>query len=107
MPTSATPTRGGDRQLVEIDTNYKETRSSEYPVRLARTDAVQLATHLLAATEDTFHNTRCGRLRGDQTAELLRALGDVDHVLKELRDHALDDLLDDAEPDPDGAGSGG
>ncbi|PRX47746.1 hypothetical protein B0I33_105328 [Prauserella shujinwangii] len=83
----------GDRELVEIDTNYESTRPGPHPVRLSRTHAVALAAAVLEATEDTFHYTRCGRLRPDAAAELLRALDHVEHALNQLRDHALHDLL--------------
>ncbi|GAA4427168.1 hypothetical protein GCM10023148_30880 [Actinokineospora soli] len=91
----------GTRQLVEIDTNYKPSRDSEHPVRLTRTDTVQLAAHLLTAVEDTFHFSRVGRLRATEAAELLRALTEVGHALDDLRSHALDDLLHDTGADPD------
>lgn len=91
----------GERELVEIDTNYKPTRTSDYPVRLTRIDAIQLVVHLLQATEDTFHYARRGQLRGAEAAELLRALQEVDYALSELRGHALDDLVRDTGADPD------
>jgi hypothetical protein len=62
---------------------------------VARVDAIQLAAHVLAATEDTFHYTRCGQLRATEAAALLRALDQVDAVLSGLRQHALEDLLHD------------
>ncbi|OXM49561.1 hypothetical protein CFP71_29900 [Amycolatopsis thailandensis] len=84
---------GEERQLVEIDTNYKPTRDSEYPVRLTRCDAVKLAAALLEAAEDTFHYSRCGRLRPAEAKDLLDAIRDTEHQLSELRDHAPNDLL--------------
>ncbi|HJQ46888.1 MAG TPA: hypothetical protein VJ870_11285 [Amycolatopsis sp.] len=84
---------GGDRELVEIDTNYKATRPGQHPVRLTRTDAARLAAAILEATEDTFHYTRCGRLRPADATDLLAAIRDVEFQLSELRDHALTDLL--------------
>ncbi|NKQ54993.1 hypothetical protein HFP15_19095 [Amycolatopsis sp. K13G38] len=83
----------GERELVEIDTNYKPTRPGQHPVRLTRVDAARLAAAILQATEDTFHYTRCGRLRPADAKELLEALRDVEYQLSELRDHALTDLL--------------
>jgi hypothetical protein len=80
------------RYLVEIDTNYKATRTSDYPVRLARTDAAGLAAAILRATEDTFHFARWGRLRPIEAMELLDALREVEHQLSEIREHALGDL---------------
>ncbi|MEV6604737.1 hypothetical protein [Kutzneria sp. NPDC051319] len=94
----------GARELVEVDTNYKPDRTGQHPVRLTRTDAVQLAVHLLTATEDTFHYSRRGTLRGRQAAELLRALEEVDFALNELRSHAVSDLLRDTATDPDDRG---
>jgi hypothetical protein len=70
------------RELVEIDTNYKDTRPGEYPVRLTRTAAIKLADHVLKAAEDTFHYGRVGRLRATEAAELLHAL---DHVQATLQ----------------------
>lgn len=90
-----------ERQLVQVDTNYKDTRTSDYPVLLARTDAVQLAAHLLTAVEDTFHFSRVGQLRAVEAAALLRVLPDVELALVNLRSHALDDLLNDTHSDPD------
>jgi hypothetical protein len=87
----------GNCELVEIDTNYKASRPGEYPVRLTRGDAINLAGAVLRATEDTFHFTRCGQLRPTEAAELLRALEDVEHQLADLRAHALSDLLADAD----------
>ncbi|MFD5090412.1 hypothetical protein ACFWMR_07415 [Amycolatopsis thailandensis] len=84
---------GEERHLVEIDTNYKPTRDSAYPVRLTRSDAVKLAAALLEAVEDTFHYSRCGRLRPAEAKDLLDAIRDTEHQLTELRDHALNDLL--------------
>lgn len=89
------------RQLVEIDTNYKPTRTSEHPVRLTRTQTIALAVHLLEATEDTFHGARVGRLRATEAAELLQALGAVDAALLDLREHALGDLAYDLNPEQD------
>ena len=83
----------GDRELVEIDTNYKATRPGQHPVRLTRTDAARLAGAILEATENTFHYTRCGRLRPADAKDLLAAIRDVEFQLGELRDHALTDLL--------------
>ncbi|TNC20900.1 hypothetical protein [Amycolatopsis alkalitolerans] len=83
----------GGLELVEIDTNYKATRPGQHPVRLTRTDAARLAAAILEATEDTFHYTRCGRLRPADAKELLAAIREVEHQLSELRDHALTDLL--------------
>ncbi|WP_436493413.1 hypothetical protein [Actinokineospora sp. HUAS TT18] len=85
----------GTRHLVEIDTNYKATRVGQHPVRLTRGDAVALAAHVLAATEDTFHMSRVGRLRAAEAAALLGELDRVEYALQELRDHALEDLLSD------------
>ncbi|RSM77070.1 hypothetical protein DL991_21220 [Amycolatopsis sp. WAC 01375] len=84
---------GEERHLVEIDTNYKPTRDSQHPVRLTRGDAVKLAGALLEAVEDTFHYSRCGRLRPAEAKELLDAIRDTEYQLVELRDHALNDLL--------------
>lgn len=92
---------GDLRQLVEIDTNYKDTRPGQHPVRLTRPDAVKLAAAVLAATEDTFHYGRCGQLRPAEAAELLRELADVEFHLQSLREHALGDLLAGAGLDPD------
>jgi hypothetical protein len=86
----------GERQLVEVDTNYKATRSGDHPVRLTRAAALELATHLILATEDTFHYARVGRLNAAQAAELLHAMDSVQHALQDLREHALQDLLHDA-----------
>jgi hypothetical protein len=83
----------GNRELVQIDTNYKPTRTGQHPVRLTRVDAIQLATHILAATEDTSHYARCGQLRATEAAEVLRALEELDFALTDLRTHALGDLL--------------
>jgi hypothetical protein len=91
----------GARELVEVDTNYKPERTGQHPVRLTRADAVQLAVHLLQATEDTFHYSRRGPLRGREAAQLLRALEEVDFALNDLRSHALSDLLRDTDVDPD------
>ncbi|GAA3435619.1 hypothetical protein [Kutzneria kofuensis] len=91
----------GERELVEIDTNYKATRTGQHPVRLTRTDAIQLAVYLLQATEDTFHYGRRGPLRSREAAELLRAVEEIDFALSDLRSHALSDLLRDAAVDPD------
>lgn len=82
-----------DRQLVQVDTNYKATRPGVAAVDLTRPDAVHLASMVLAAVEDTFHCQRVGELRATEAAELLRALGEVEHALFELREHALEDLL--------------
>lgn len=82
------------RQLVEIDTNYKPTRSGPHPVRLTRADAVKLAAAVLEATEDTFHYSRCGRLRPAEAKELLYALSAVEYQLTEIREHALGDLCE-------------
>ncbi|OXM44943.1 hypothetical protein CFP71_39525 [Amycolatopsis thailandensis] len=84
---------GEARQLVEIDTNYKPTRDSEHAVRLTRSDAVKLAAALLEAVEDTFHYSRCGRLRPSEAKDLLDTIRDTEHQLAELRDHALNDLF--------------
>jgi len=86
---------GGERELVQLDTNYKATRPGQHPVRLTRADAARLTAHVLAAVEDTFHYTRRGRLRATEAAELLHALAEVDAALANLREHALDDLLQD------------
>lgn len=85
----------GDLQLVLVDTNYKETRSGEHPVRLTRLAALELATHVILATEDTFHYSRVGRLRATQAAELLHAVDTLQQALQNLREHALQDLLHD------------
>lgn len=89
------------RQLVEVDTNYKPTRPGQHPVLLSRPDAIQFAAHVLAAVEDTFHYSRIGRLRAVEAAELLRLLPEVEGALAQLRAHALDDLLRDTGSDPD------
>lgn len=87
--------RNGTRGLVKVDTNYKPTsRIGAYPVCLTREDAVQFASEVLEATEDTFHLARRGQLRPEEAGELLRALEGVDTVLAQLREHALGDLLD-------------
>ena len=91
----------GARELVQIDTNYKPTRTGPYPVRLTRVDTVRLAVHLLQATEDTFHYSRSGPLRARDAAQLLRALEEVDFALNDLRSHALSDLLRDTATDPE------
>jgi hypothetical protein len=95
----------GARELVEVDTNYKPDRTGEHPVRLTRVDAVRLAVHLLAATEDTFHYSRRGPLRAREAAQLLRALEEVDVALADVRSHALTDLLRDTDLDADGGPS--
>lgn len=86
----------GERQFVEVDTNYKTTRTGDHPVRLTRTAALELATHLIVATEDTFHYGRVGRLTAAQAAELLHAVDNIEHALQDLREHALQDLLHDS-----------
>jgi hypothetical protein len=85
----------GEQHLLQIDTNYKDTRPGEHPVRLTRTDAIRLAAHILTATEDTFHFTRAGALRASEATDVLLALEQVDIALAELRSHALGDLLRD------------
>ncbi|MEV0066660.1 hypothetical protein [Amycolatopsis sp. NPDC050768] len=85
--------RAESRQLVEVDTNYKPTRDSDHPVRLTRVDAVEFATAVIRATEDTFHWMRCGRLRPVEARDLLAAVTNAEYALAELRDHALEDLL--------------
>lgn len=105
---------GGEHELVQIDTNYKSSRPGDHPVRLTRTDAIQVAAHVLTAAEDTFHYRRRGRLRATEAAAVLRALEEIDQVLIGLRGHALDDLLQDTgiaateleEPEPDDTASG-
>src|SRR5688572_13775737 len=52
-----------NRSLVRIDTNYKLTRDGQHPVELTRADAVELATALLRAIDDTFNPDRVGSLR--------------------------------------------
>jgi hypothetical protein len=84
---------GGDRELVEIDTNYKASRPGQQPVRLTRVDALRLAAAILEATEDTFHYMRCGRLRPAAAKDVLDALREVEYQLSELRDHVLADLF--------------
>lgn len=84
---------GEVRQLVEVDTNYKSTRTSEYPVRLTRGEAVKLAGALLEAVEDTFHASRCGRLRPAEAKDLIDVIRETEYQLSELREHALFDLL--------------
>ena len=61
--------------------------------RLTRIDAIALAGAVLQATEDTFHFSRCGRLRAVEAKEVLVAIQDVDLRLNQLREHALADLL--------------
>lgn len=85
----------GEREMVQIDTNYKPTRTSEHPVRLTRVDAIHLAAHVLTAAEDTFHFTRRGQLRATEAADVLRVLEEVNYAVTNLRGHALDDLLHD------------
>jgi len=84
----------GERQLVQIDTNYKAGPESEYPADLTRTAAAALAVAVLTAIEDTFHRTRLGQLRPGEAAELLHSLEEVDYALASLRSHALTDLTD-------------
>lgn len=98
---------GEVRQLVQIDTNYKDTRESEYPVRLTRADAVRLAAAILQATDDTFDLSRCGQLRAAEATDLLQALEDVDIWLIELRSHALVDLVDEIHGTDKNAEEGG
>lgn len=78
---------------MQVDTNYKPTRTSEHPVELTRPDAVRLSASVLAAVEDTFHATRVGELHAGEAAELFEALEDLDCALAGLRAHALSDLL--------------
>jgi hypothetical protein len=96
--------RVDSRELVEVDTNYKPGRSGEHPVRLTRADAIALAVHVLSAVDDTFHYTRCGRLRGREAAEVLQALESVQYALSDLREHALQDLLQDTHLHIEGEG---
>lgn len=81
-----------NRSLVRVDTNYKSTRPGEYPVELTRADAVELATAVLRAVDDTFDPDRVGSLRAAEALELLQRLADLDMTLADLRWHALDDL---------------
>lgn len=81
-----------NRSLVRVDTNYKSTRDGPHPVELTRTDAVELATALLGAVEDTFNPDRVGSLRPAEALELLQQLANFDLTLADLRWHALDDL---------------
>lgn len=83
---------GDVRHLVQVDTNYKDTRAGQHPVDLTRVGAVHLAAALLEATEDTFHFGRVGGLRAVEAAELLGALELVDAALANLRSHALQEL---------------
>src|SRR2546423_15336266 len=62
---------GDQRELVEIDTNYKDTRPGECPVQLTRTAAIEFAEHVLTAAEDNFHYGRVGRLRAAEAAQAL------------------------------------
>lgn len=86
---------GEQRELVEIDTNYKDTRPGEYPVRLTRTAAIDLTDHVLKAAEDTFHYGRVGRLRATEAAQLLQTIERMQATLQNVREHALQDLLHD------------
>ena len=81
-----------NRSLVRVDTNYKSTRDGQYPVELARADAVELAAAVLRAVDDTFDPDRVGCLRPAEALELLQRLADLDMTLADLRWHALDDL---------------
>lgn len=81
-----------DRSLVRVDTNYKSTRPGSHPVELTRADAVELATALLRAVDDTFNPDRVGNLRAVEALEVLQRLADLDLILSDLRWHTLDDL---------------
>ena len=86
---------GGERRLVQVDTNYKSGRPGPHPVQLTRTNAVALAWYVLAAVEETFDRSRYGALRAGEALELLRALPELDFTLAELRAHAVEDLAAD------------
>lgn len=79
-------------QLVELDTNYKDTRASEYPVQLTRVDAIRFVAAVLRAVEGTFDASRVGCLRRAEGIEVLDALGELDGVLAQVRVHAVGDI---------------
>lgn len=79
---------GNRRHLVEIDTNYKPGRTSDYPVRLTRVDALRLVDAVLAAVDDTFNVSRVGALRPAEATELLAVVNEAADRLAKLREHA-------------------
>ncbi|MFJ8912329.1 hypothetical protein [Amycolatopsis sp. NPDC102389] len=92
--------RGNTRHLVEIDTNYKPDRTSAYPVRLTRVDALRFADAVLAAVDDTFNVARVGGLRPAEARELLPFVDKVAERLAKLREHAVADGGTDPMTDP-------
>jgi hypothetical protein len=76
--------------LVNVDTNYKDTRRGEHPVNLSMVDAVKAARALVEASARAY-----GRMIDDDPAQswdLLSALSAVDAEVSDLRDSLLLDL---------------
>lgn len=72
----------GDQEtaVVQVDTNYKPTRQSEYPVNLSLVDALKAAAALVRSVMSGYH------MSDDVDAvELLLASQDVDGDIHDLR----------------------
>lgn len=80
---------GSTTTLVNVDTNYKDTRRGEHPVNLSLVDAVKAARALVEAAALAYSR---GVDDPQQSWELLSALSAVDGEVADLRDSLLLDL---------------